>query len=166
MTCTAVIPGQPAGTVIEYRVTADDLLENVLSANGSYPVKYPSTLNFTQVHIGANPGENVTIKGFLTPQAAEIPIIVSFASTNESKDITCYTLSDGTFSAYFQPETVGTWIATARFNGTDTVYGSDASPATVVVEEGMLAKYSLYIFGGIGAVATVSVLMYVRKIRG
>ncbi|MGD0027822.1 MAG: hypothetical protein ABSC91_02675 [Candidatus Bathyarchaeia archaeon] len=166
MTCSAVIPGQPAGTVIEYRVTADDLLENVLSANGSYPVKYPSTLNFTQVHIGTSPGENVTIKGFLSPQAANMPIIVSIASANESKDIICYTLSDGTFSAYFVPETVGTWIASARFNGTDTVYGSDASPATIVVEEGMLAKYSLYIFGGIGAVAMVSVVMYVRKIRG
>ena len=47
-----------------------------------------------------------------------------------------------------------------------TLYGSDSSPATIVVEEAMLAKYSLYIFGGIGAVATVSVLMYVRKIRG
>lgn len=166
ITCSAVIPGQPAGTVIEYRVTADDLLENVLSANGSYPVKYPSTLNFTQVHIGANPGENVTIKGFLSPQAANMPIIVSIASANESKDIICYTLNDGTFSASFVPETVGTWIASARFNGTDTVYGSDASPATIVVEEGMLAKYSLYIFGGIGAVAMVSVVMYVRKIRG
>jgi hypothetical protein len=165
MTCSAVIPGQPAGTVIEYRVTADDLLENVLSANGSYPVKYASTLNFTQVHIGANPGENVTIKGFLSPQAANMPITVSIASTNESKDIICYTLNDGTFSASFEPETVGTWMASARFNGTDTVYGSDASPATIVVEEGMLAKYSLYIFGGIGAVAMVSVVMYVRKIR-
>ena len=166
MTCSAVIPEQPAGTVIEYRVTADDVLDNVLSANGSYPVKYPSALNFTQVNIKASPGENVTIKGFLTPQAADMPIIVSIASANESKDIICHTLSDGTFSANFKPDTVGTWIASARFNGTDTVYGSDASTGTIVVEEGMFAKYSLYVLGGIGAVAMVGVVMYVRKMRG
>jgi hypothetical protein len=166
MTCSAVIPGQPAGTVIEYGVTADDILENVLSANGSYQVKYPSALNFTQTRIEASPGENVTIKGFLTPQAANMPVVVSIASTNESEDIICYTLNDGTFSASFIPETVGTWIATAAFNGTDTLYGSDTSVATIVVEQGMLAKYSLYVFGGIGAVAMVSVVLYLRKIRG
>ncbi|HXX87117.1 MAG TPA: hypothetical protein VEH86_01555 [Candidatus Acidoferrum sp.] len=164
--CTAVIPGQPAGTTIEYVVTADDVLENVLSANGSYPVKYASTLNFTQTQIGASPGDNVTIKGYLTPQTANVPIVVTIASTNESEDIVCYTLNDSTFSVSFEPPTVGTWIASARFNGTDTLFGSDSSIATVVVEEGVLAKYSLYIFGGIGALAMISVVLYVRRIRG
>jgi len=166
MTCSAVIPEQPAGTVVEYRVTADDVLDNVLSANGSYPVKYPSTLNFTKVNIKASPGDNVTIKGSLTPQAVDMPIIVSIASANGSKDILCYTLNDSTFSVYFEPDTVGTWIASARFNGTDTVYGSDAPTISIVVEEGLLAQYSIYVLGGIGAVATASVVMYVRKIRG
>jgi len=165
-TCSAMIPAQPAGTIVEYNVTADDILENVLNTHGSYQVKYPSTLNFTQVQILASPGQNVIIKGVLTPQAANLPIVVTIASTNESKDIICYTLNDSTFSASFEPETVGTWIASARFNGTDTIYGSDSSIATITVEEGVLAKYSLYIFGGIGAVVILSVIMYVRKIRG
>ena len=55
ITCTGVIPGQPAGTVVEYRVNADDILENVLTANGSYPVKYASTLNLTQIHMKRTP---------------------------------------------------------------------------------------------------------------
>ncbi len=36
---------------------------------------------------------------------------------------------------------------------------------TIVVEQGMLAQYSLYVLGGIGAVAMVGVVIYVRKIR-
>ena len=165
-TCSAVIPGQPAGTVIEYGVTADDILENVLSANGSYPVKYPSTLNFTRTLIESNPGGNVTIMGFLTPQIANMPVTVSIASANESEDIVCYTLRDGTFSTSFEPETVGTWVASATFNGTETLYGSDASIATIVVEQSALAEYSLYIFGGVGAVTMISLILYLRKIRG
>jgi hypothetical protein len=164
-TCTSTIPAQAAGTVVEYSVIADDVLENILIANGSYSVKYPSALNLTQTSTKARPSENVTIKGFLAPHVASMPIVISIASSNETKDITCYTLDDGTFSAYFKPITVGTWIVNARFNGSATLYGSDASPAMVIVEEPILVKYSLYIFGGIGAIAIVSIIIYVRKQR-
>jgi hypothetical protein len=165
-TCRTAIPGQVAGTVIEYKVNADDILENVLTANGSYTVKYLSSLNFTQTVVEARPGQNVTINGFLTPQVADMPIVISIASTNETKDIICYTLDDGTFSADFKAETVGTSIVSARFSGSATLYESETAVLTIIVEEAILAKYSLYIFGGIGAVAAVSIVLYVRKSKG
>lgn len=165
-TCSGVIPGQAAGTIVDYVVNAADILENAMTANGSYSVKYASTLNLTQTRVETQPGENATIKGFLSPQSANVSIVLSFASTNETKDIICYTLDNGTFSADFETETVGTWTVSARFNGSTTLYGSDSSLSTIAVEEPMLAKYSLYIFGGIGAVAAASIAVYVRKQKG
>jgi hypothetical protein len=165
-TCRAAISEQAAGTFVNYEVKANDTLENVLTANGSYSVKYPSTLNFSSAHAEARLGENITIRGFLTPQAEGTPITLYISSANESKAIVCYTLEDGTFMAGFKPETVGTWIAYARCNGSSSVYESESSSLIVQVDEPLFAKYSFYIFGGMGAVAAIGIVIYVRKSKG
>jgi hypothetical protein len=51
----------------------------------------------------------------------------------------------------------------ASFNGSATVYDSQTSMTTLRVEETMFSKYSLYIFGGIGAVTAVGIVIYIRK---
>jgi hypothetical protein len=62
-TCTATIPGQAAGTVVCYRVTARDYLENILVATGNYTVRqlsvtflekpmFPVQFNDSQIEIG------------------------------------------------------------------------------------------------------------------
>jgi hypothetical protein len=163
-TCEAVIPGQPAGTIVNYTVTANDTLEDVLSASGSYPVKYASTLNFTVATINARLGENVTINGYLQPGTAGLPVIVSFISTNETEEMTCFTFTGGNFTVNFKPATVGTWIVQAQFDGSASMYESD-NFMTVQVEQSLLAAYSYYIFGGLSAVIALGLLMYVRKLR-
>ncbi len=164
-TCTAIIPGQEAGTTVQYSVKAVDALENALAANGSYTVKYPSTLNFTSIPTGAKPGDNVTITGVLAPSAKDMPVTIYFVSANGTEQTVCKTLNDGTFSGSFTFNTTGTWIVYASFNGTATVYQSNTSTVTVQVEETLLARFLLYIFGGIGAVATVAIVFYLRKLR-
>ena len=66
-TCNATIPGQPAGTVVQYQINATDILENGLSASGNYTVKDPLTLNITTVKSKIRVGENITINGILSP---------------------------------------------------------------------------------------------------
>jgi len=166
-TCRAAIPGQAAGTFVSYKVEAGDVLENVLVASRSYSVKYSSTLNLSLVGEVVVLGENMTVRGYLTHPDGDLPITVHFTSTNESKEIVCYTLANGTFTASFKPETVGTWKAQARFTEDGFRYESISSQLTIVVEEpSLLVKYRLYIGGGIGAIAVVGVIVYLKKFRG
>jgi hypothetical protein len=166
-TCTGVVPGQAAGTFVSYRVEANDVLENVLVACGNYSVKHPSVLNLTVISEAVYLGENITVKGCLTPSAERLPVTVCFTSANESKQIMCYTLANGTFTASFKPETIESWKVEAKFSEDEFRYDSLSSQLTIRVEEmPLLVKYSLYIGGGIGAIAIIGVIIYWRKSRG
>jgi hypothetical protein len=158
-----VILGQEAGTTVHYFVIANDTLENTLTVSGIYTVKYPSTLNFTSTQDNARPGEEITFKGTLTPAIKDMPVTIYFVSANATNVTACFTSEDGTFSGSFKPETVGTWVVYASFNGSATVYDSQTSMTTLRVEETMFSKYSLYIFGGIGAVTAVGIVIYIKK---
>ena len=163
-TCRVTIPGQNASTSVAYKVEAIDTLKNVLSANSSYSVKYPSELNLTLVHDLVHIGENATVKGFLFPRMGNIPVTVFFNSANTTKEILCHTLDDGTFTAGFQAESTGSWQVQARFDGTVSLYPCASSTLLVKIEEPtFLMKYSLYIGGGVAAVAVVGIVVYVKK---
>jgi hypothetical protein len=165
-TCRAVIPGQDAGTFVSYRVEAIDVLENVLVAYGNYSVKYASALNLTMTSEAVYLGENITVRGRLTLPAENLPITVYFTSANETKQMVCYTLANGTFTASFKPETLETWKAQATFSEDKFRYESVSPQLTIKVEEQpLLMKYSLYIGGGIGAIAIIGVIIYWRKSR-
>lgn len=164
-TCTAIIPGQEAGTTVQYTIDAVDSFENEMYANGSYVVKYLSTLNFTSIPTGAKPGDNITITGILTPAAKGMLVTIHFLSSNETQEVVCTTLDDGSFSGNFVSQTTGTWLVSASFNGTATVYDSETPTVTLSIEETLLTKYSLYIFGGFGAATAVGIVLYIRKSR-
>lgn len=166
-TCMVVVPGQAAGAFVSYRVEASDVLENVLVAYGNYSVKHPSTLNLTMISEAIYLGENITVIGYLTPPAENLAITVSFTSANESKQIMCYTLADGTFTASFKPETIEAWKVQAKFGEDEFRYESLSSELMIRVEEPtLLVKYSLYIGGGIGVIAVIGVIVYWKKSRG
>jgi len=166
-TCRTVIPGQDAGTLVSYTVEAVDVLENVLVACGDYSVKHFSTLNLSSTHDTVYLGENVTVVGLLTPGVENISVTVCFTSTNASKRVICRTLENGTFTASFKSESVGAWMVVAEFSGDRWRYECSSSQLTVRVEEQpLLMKYSVYIGGGIGVIALISVIVYVKKSRG
>lgn len=165
--CRAVVPGQAAGAFVSYRVEAGDVLENVLVACGNYCVKFPSVLNLTVIREAVYLGENITVKGRLSPPAESLPVTVCFTSANESKQIVCYTLANGTFTASFKPETIESWKVEAKFGEDEFRYGSLSSQLMIRVEEPpLLVKYSLYIGGGIGVIAVIGVIVYWKKSRG
>jgi len=164
--CNATILGQNASTKVTYKIEAEDVLKNVLFANGSYVVKYPSALNLTLVHESVHIGENITVKGYLTPEIGNLSVTVYFDSQNGTRKIESHTLNDGTFSVGFQTEQVGSWEAQARFDGDESFYPSSSQSLTIIVEEPtFIMKYSLYIGGGAAAAAIVSAVIYIKKFK-
>ena len=165
--CRATIPRQPAGTIVNYRVEANDTLKNVLVAEKTYPVKNELTLNLTVTKEAVTIGENITVEGTATPTTEPIPLTVYFGSTNGTKQIVCYTKADGTFTASFKPETLEMWEVQARFDGDAFLYESMSPWLSVEVREpSVLVKYSLYIGGGIGAAVVVCVIVFWKKSKG
>jgi hypothetical protein len=165
-TCQAAIPGQNTSTSVHFKVEADDVLKNVLMANGSYLVKYSTEINLTLVHEAIHVGENVTVKGYLTPEVADKSVTIMFSSGNNTREIVAVTLIDGTFIASFQTENVGTWDAQAVFNGDESYFPTVSPSLTARVEEPtFLSKYALYIGAGAAAAAIVGAVIYVKKFR-
>jgi hypothetical protein len=164
-TCKATIPGQDAGSLVSYRVEARDVFESTLKANGSYWVKYPLTLNISLPRKTVTIGENVTVKGYVTPAAGDLAIMVVFSSKNESR-VVVSTFENGTFIASCRLDMLGSWDVQATFSEDDLRYGCVSSVLTVKVEEpSILVKYSLYIGGGLGGAAIIGAVVYVKKFR-
>jgi hypothetical protein len=165
-TCRAVILGQVAGTSVVYRVVADDVLENTLKINGSYAVKYSMALNISLPRKTVVIGENVTVRGYVTPTGDELPLTLTFTGVNRTAQVECTTFKNGTFVASFKPDTLGTWSVQASFVEDKFRYGVTSGELSVKVEEpSFIAKYSLYIGGGLGAAAIVGGVVYVKKFR-
>ena len=166
-TCNATIPGQIAGTIVQYQVQATDALKNQLSASGNYSVKQQSVLNITAQQERITFGENITINGLVTPQNASFPVKVQFASANTTKKVDCEPFENGTFTASFKPDTLGVWSVQATSPETATVYEGESTELLVHVEEPpFYVTYSLFLIGGIvGGGIAAGVVVYLKKFR-
>jgi hypothetical protein len=165
-TCTAVIHGQPAGTTVEYRVEAPNILEDIQSYNGSFVVKHAAELNITVVSERIPLGENVTLTGFVTPPAQDLPLTLSYISANGSFQQIVYTSLNGTFLASFKPPAKGVWKVEAVFEETNAFY---RSPEVVLTFEvgppSFLAQYSMYILGSTALALAVLGVFVIRRRR-
>jgi len=165
-TCTATIPKQPAGTTVKYRIEAVDLLENFLTYSGNYTVKYASMLSLNLTREAVTIGENITLTGFVSPAAENLPLTLIYTSANGTFQQTLYTLANGTFKASFKPESEGEWTVQAIFNGSNTLYGNSSKILKFKVEPpSFLSKYSTYIFTGIGVAVCIAAVIYVKRFR-
>ncbi len=164
-TCRAIIPGQDAGSLVSYKVEARDVFESTLKANGSYWVKYPLTLNISLPRKSVTIGENVTVKGYVTPAAGDLAITIVFSSKNQSS-VVASTFENGTFVANARLDALGAWDVQATFSEDNLRYGCLSGILTVKVEEpSIFVKYSLYIGGGLGGAAAIGAVIYVKKFR-
>lgn len=165
--CSVIIPTQRAGTVVEYRVVANDVLMNELNAEGNFTVKQSGMLNITAVPTVVSLGENVTIQGVLTGQNGSVPLTVQMMGSLETTQMEVRTLLNGSFTVSFQPNATGIWVANAMFAGSTTNYASDSNQVMVKVEEPtFIAKNGIFVGGGfIGLVAVGGVVFFILKRR-
>ena len=165
-TCNATIPGQIAGSLVEYTVNATDVQKNCMEASGNYTVKEPLTLNITSNKEEVRLGENITINGYLTPNHNETAVQIRFSNSNSTQLINSTVSSDNYFVASFKPSTSGTWVVTATSPETQTSYRCDSQQLMITVTEPPIyVKYSLLILMGDVADLVASAAVYFLKFR-
>lgn len=164
-TCTATIPGQQAGSLVQYSVNATDLLENTLQASGSYIVKNPAVLNINAAKTEVKLGQNITITGTLTPSNNDANVSIEFADVKTVQYLNTTVDSNGYFTATWKPNAVGTWAVSASTNETAINYSGYSQLIMVTVTPPPLyVKYGLFIVIGFVAVIGAGIAVYV--IRG
>jgi len=165
-TCNATIPGQPAGTVVQYQINASDTLENQLSANGTYSVKTQPTLTVELVKDTITLGQNVTIKGTLSPCDEASTINVQIFSSDTTDNMTLPVDADGTFAGTYQPTVTGTWAVLASNSESQNLWGTDGPQLIVTVKDPPIyIKYGLYILIGLVVMCAVGGVVYFLKFR-
>ncbi len=166
-TCNATIPGQIAGSLVQYRITASDVLKNNLEITGNYTVKERSTLNITSTKDKVTLGENITINGVLTPNLSHIIVKVEFLSGNETQTLNPVVSNNSSFAAIFKPVFSGNWSVIASLPETQTTYQSFSQQLQItVIEPPIYVKYSLFIVLGLVGAAVVAGVVYYLKFRG
>ncbi len=167
-TCTATIPGQMAGVTVDYLVEAFDSIDNLMTLNGSYAVKYPTTLNLTWGKEMVTIGENVSISGIATPSLdlANARLKLIFTAANGSKVEQQQYLQDGNFSVSFRAPFLGPWSVQAQLLEDDVRYAALSNTIQfIVVEPSFVSKYSIYIYAGVGVVITALIVVFVIRRR-
>lgn len=165
-TCNATIPGQKAGSVVQYQIEAYDTLKNRLIASGSYTVKEQATLTISVEKEMIFLGENITVTGMLTPIKNDSIVSVQVFSANTTQTLNCNVSKNGEFTASFQPDSSGLWSITAFMLETSTMFRCDSEQLSVLVEEPPFhVKYQLYIIAGLVAALAVGCVVYFLKFR-
>ncbi|MCW4052012.1 MAG: hypothetical protein NWE78_02230 [Candidatus Bathyarchaeota archaeon] len=171
-TCNATIPGQEPGETVFYYLEAFDILDNVMLVNGSFQVKYPTSVNFTLASDTATIGENISISGIVKPPSQIEPasVILILTSLNGSTlEQHVFVESNGSFSISIRPFLLGSWRIRAHFLGDQGRYESfSEAQEFVVVEPSFVTKYSIYIAGAsVGTmVLIILVLILIRRRQG
>jgi hypothetical protein len=165
-TCSATIPGQKVGSLVQYKISAMDVLENSLEASGNYTVKDPAALNITVAKDEIVLGQNIVVTGTLTPNFNDSKVNVWFASAKTIKTINCTVNNEGSFVASLKPNASGLWAVTASSPETQITYSGYSQELTVTVTPPPLyVKYSLYLIIGFVALTVVGGAVYFLRSR-
>jgi hypothetical protein len=166
--CSATIPGQKAGSLVQYKINATDVLENSLEASGKFTVKDPATLNITVAKEKIVLGQKITVAGTLTPNFNDSKVNVQFASAKSVETLNCTVNNKGTFVASWKPSASGLWAVIASSPETQMAYSGYSQELTVMVTPPPLyVKYSLYlIIGFVALIAVGGVAYFLRSRRG
>jgi hypothetical protein len=168
-TCTATIPKQPAGTFVEYRVTANDTLLNMLSEQGNFTVKQLCMLNITAVHDIVHIGENLTIRGTLAGVNQSSLVDLQLMSALETQNYTITTLANGTFTLDISAfNATDIWVVMAAFPGDASNYPCFSNQLLIqIIEPTFLVKNGIFIGGGgFFGIVGLGLLYYIKKRRG
>jgi len=166
-TCSIIIPGQEAGSVVQYKIEAVDSLHNVLQTSGNYTVKMASTLDYAIISDEIQLGENVTVSGVVSPVTNGSAVRLDIFGKNVNETLSCRIYPNGTFGATFRPPNSGNYYITATSLETSVSFGVDGPELIFsVAEPPLYIKYSIPIIGAIVAISVVGGLLYFFKFRG
>ncbi|MGD9131039.1 MAG: hypothetical protein PVH73_05645 [Candidatus Bathyarchaeota archaeon] len=110
-------------------------------------------------------GENVTVTGQVYPVVENLTVTLTFIGSNSSIEQVAYTDSNGTYLVSWKPDSMGLWQMNAHI--AEDAYRSAAysNSTSFKVNDTWLNQYLLYIIGGVGGAAGVTVVFIIRRRR-
>ncbi len=157
-TYNATIPGQPAGTAVNYTVLACDTSGNSGEILGNYDVKNSANITLDLSNSTVYSGENVTVTGSVPVSETNVTLnymmlnvsalnttkldydTISDAVSNQTSNNTIMSRvvsvdSLGDFSDEYRLNRTGTWIIWATWNGTETYFDASSDYRNVTVNK-------------------------------
>jgi hypothetical protein len=122
------------------------------------------TCNVTEESITI--GENITVTGSVYPIVENLNVTLVFTTSNATIEQYAYTNLNGTFTASFKPNLIGSWRVQTRLDGDDLRCEAYSELKPFRVNDTWINQYGIYIMGA--AVAVVAVLVigfFVRRRR-
>jgi hypothetical protein len=136
-TYIGIIPGQPAGTIVEYRILAFDNAGNKAEAQGSYTVKNPTNITCSLSESVIHYGENITITGSTSHGGTTVTLNYACGDDVTSKLVS--TDSDGFFSDTYLPNKTGSWAVLVYWAGNETCFGASSGYMNFTVEKALMS---------------------------
>lgn len=166
-TCNAMIPSQPAGTIVQYKIEAIDSLRNILNASENYTVKTQANLDVSLTADKIRLGENVSVTGVLSPSTNTSVVNLQVFGLEFNQTLSYTVNPNGTFQANFKPPKSGNYSIVATSPETPVCFGVDSQELCFsVAEPPLYIKYSIEIIGILVALSVCGTLYYFLKLRG
>lgn len=148
-TYTGTVPGQPAGTTVNYTVLARDTSGNSAEVLGGYEVKNWANITLDLSSPAVYYGENITVTGSTPVSGTNLTLtyamlntstlnstvldfaavngsISNFTSSNTTISRLVSTDSSGNFRDVCDPTQTGSWIVWASWNGSETYFAASS----------------------------------------
>jgi len=123
------------------------------------------TCNITKESITI--GENIIITGAIYPIVENLTVILVFTMSNGSTiEQYAHTNSNGTFTASFKPNLIGSWHVQTRLEGDDSRREAYSELKSFQVKDTWINQYKIYIMGAVAAVIAVLVIGFFVRRRG
>jgi len=122
------------------------------------------TCNVTEESITI--GENITVTGSVYPIVENLNVTLVFTTSNATIEQYAYTNLNGTFTASFKPNLIGSWRVQTRLDGDDLRCEAYSELKPFRVNDTWINQYGIYIMGAVVAVVAVLVIgFFVRRRR-
>jgi len=122
------------------------------------------TCNVTEESITI--GENITVTGSVYPIVENLNVTLVFTTSNATIEQYAYTNSNGTFTASFKPNLIGSWCVQTILDGDDLRCEAYSELKPFRVNDTWINQYGIYIMGAVVAVVAVLVIgFFVRRRR-
>jgi len=122
------------GTTVKYRVEAFDLAENMAFKEGSYTVKYPTTITCSVQTETPQVGKPVTVSGTINHGGAKLSLTYKSKGATVVRSVTADMA--GSYTDAYIPTATGAWTVQASWSGNTTCVAGASSEIGFTVQIG------------------------------